>query len=205
MEFAEIQFKSPMNNVKTDFLGKANWNCYNDGKCLFLSDLDGGYQCVVVNKEKREVDLALGRSRYIVENLDDRAVAHAVGFLEDIEIVQKRCAVAINVKDAAAHAAHRLRSRKVGLGKMQGDGIAAAFCHGNGIAEMSEPLRNIQLRIGRPFHGGLSRRPAATQKVLVPHPDLAEMVAINRVTRRKSDAQHLIPNTRQNLQCVYAT
>ena len=88
---------------------------------------------------------------------------------------------------------------------MQGDGIAAAFCHGNGIAEMSEPLRNIQLRIGRPFHGGLSRRPAATQKVLVRHPDLAEMVAINRVTRRKSDGQHLIPNTRQNLQGVYET
>src|SRR5262249_18022192 len=121
---------------------------------------------------------------------------------EDIEVLQQGRAIAVHVKDAASDSAHRLGRSKISLGKMQRDGVSAALHHRNGITEMSEALRDVQLRVCRTFDGSSAGRPRAAEKVLVRQPYLSRVIAINRVTRRNPNGEYLAHGARQNLQCV---
>jgi hypothetical protein len=81
--------------------------CLTDSKILikwllFFNDLDRVDCCVIGDRDELKVEFALGGGLDIVENLENSAIAGA--FFENIETLQKGCAVTIDVKDAAAWA-----------------------------------------------------------------------------------------------------
>ena len=72
------------------------------------------------------------------------------GFLENIEVGQKRFSVADDVESPASHSAVPRRSRaEVVFGKVKHKLIAAPRVHRDRIAEMAKPLAGEQVRVVR--------------------------------------------------------
>ena len=81
---------------------------FAEADSLFFRNLNGVDQSIILPRSKCKVEFALSRGRDIVKNLHDGPVSHSTGFFEDVEIFQQSRAVAIDIKNAAAHAAKRL-------------------------------------------------------------------------------------------------
>ena len=66
-----------------------------------VDDLNGRDGCVVHKRVKRQVELPFRCGPQMVESL--REGVKATDFLEDVEVIEQCCAVAIDSKDAASN------------------------------------------------------------------------------------------------------
>src|SRR3569833_1129180 len=112
-----------------------------------IDDLDCRDRCVVRERVKCEIEFTLRRGSQVIERLGQGV--KTADFLEDIEIVEQRCAVAVDTKYAAANANLPGRVRyPIQLGKVENERVMAARIDRNGIGEMTIPFLSVELWIG---------------------------------------------------------
>src|SRR5580658_3609035 len=94
---------------------------------LLFDNLDRIDESVVGDRNKCEVYLAQRRSWYVVEDPHHSPVGNASRLPQNVEVLQERGSVAIDVENAAAYPAIRIRRRKPCFRKIQNNGVPSVF------------------------------------------------------------------------------
>src|SRR5580658_4664576 len=103
-------------------------------------------------------------------------VGNASRLPQNVEVLQERGPVAIDVENAAAYPAIRILRRKPCFRKIQSNGVPSVFDDRDRVVEMAKSLPVIQPNVESPVDGHRTGGFPAANGPLVGRPDLAEVV-----------------------------